>query len=191
MQDYADNVEPYVSGFCEQYIESGRTKLVQVDTTGSSEETLGNVLRDAMAPKVILVNHEKRLPVDAICANAGIKYSFMYISVYQLIRQHVEHGTAFGKRLLDTKKTKALDLRLGDEGAKDEFQEEDYSAVHYNIDLVVELVCHTIAQQRRPSQSFILLEGLCNSARLSGEEDRLELRFMDELFMIEKHIGEV
>jgi hypothetical protein len=24
-----------------------------------------------------------------------------------------------------------------------------------------------------------------------GEDDRLELRFMDELFMIEKHIGEV
>lgn len=26
---------------------------------------------------------------------------------------------------------------------------------------------------------------------MTGEEDRLELRFMDELFMIEKHIGEV
>jgi hypothetical protein len=59
------------------------------------------------------------------------------------------------------------------------------------LDLVVELVCTTIAQQRRPYQSFILLEGLCNSGRLVSEEDRLALRFMDELFMIEKHIGEV
>ena len=32
---------------------------------------------------------------------------------------------------------------------------------------------------------------MCNSGRLAGEEDRLELRYMDELFMIEKHIGEV
>ena len=32
---------------------------------------------------------------------------------------------------------------------------------------------------------------MSNSSRLHGSEDRLELRFMDELFMIEKHIGEV
>ena len=94
--------------------------------------------------------------------------------------------------MLATKKTRGLELRYGELGAeKDEFEEEDFSAVHFNLDLVVELVCHTIAQQRRPHQGFILLEGLCNSARLLGEEDRMELRFMDELFMIEKHIGEV
>jgi adenylate kinase family enzyme len=86
MLEYQENVETYITSYAEQYIESGRTKLVQIDTTATSEETVANSLRDAMAPKVILVNHEKRLPVDAICANAGIKYSFMYISVYQLIR---------------------------------------------------------------------------------------------------------
>ena len=32
---------------------------------------------------------------------------------------------------------------------------------------------------------------MSNSNRLVGPDDRLELRFMDELFMIEKHIGEV
>ena len=144
-----------------------------------------------MAPKVILVNHEKRLPVDVICANMGIKYSFMYISVYQLIKQHIETGTAYGKRLQATRKPKGLDLRLGEGAGKDEYSEETFSAVHYDLDLVVELVCHTINQQRRPYQSFILLEGLCNSAHLTEEEDRLEMRFMDELFMIEKHIGEV
>jgi hypothetical protein len=38
----------------------------------------------------------------------------------------------------------------------------------------------------------LVLEGLCSSAyRLSDEEDRLELRLMDELFAVEKHIGEV
>ena len=146
MQDYAENIESYITSYAEQYIDAGRTKLVNVDTTASSEETVANSLKDAMAPKVILVNHEKRLPVDAICANIGIKYSFMYISVYQLIRQHVESSSTFGKRLLASKKTRGLELRYGELGAeKDEFEEEDFSAVHFNLDLVVELVCHTIA----------------------------------------------
>lgn len=191
LQEYADNVESYISSYAEQYIETGRTKLVVIDTTASSEETVGNLLKDSMAPKVILINHEKRLPVDAIAANLGIKYNFMYLSVYQLIKQHIEQGTAFGKLLIAAKKTKNLNLGAALDGQKDEFAEEDYSAAHFDLDLVVELVCNTIAQQRRPYQTFILLEGLCNSARLTSEEDRLELRYMDELFMIEKHIGEV
>lgn len=36
-----------------------------------------------------------------------------------------------------------------------------------------------------------MIEGLCNSNKLILEEDKLELRFMDELFMVEKHIGDV
>jgi len=53
-----------------------------------------------------------------------------------------------------------------------------------------ELVQNTIAANRT-SQKFILLEGLCNSNKLESEEQRLELRFMDEFFAIEKGIGEV
>lgn len=56
---------------------------------------------------------------------------------------------------------------------------------------MVNLVRTTIQKYRRPYQTTILLEGMSNSSRLHGSEDRLELRFMDELFMIEKHIGEV
>jgi hypothetical protein len=36
-----------------------------------------------------------------------------------------------------------------------------------------------------------MIEGLSNSSKLVFEDDRLELRYMDELFMIEKHIGDV
>lgn len=43
----------------------------------------------------------------------------------------------------------------------------------------------------RKGQRYILLEGLCNSGKLAQEEDRLELRFMDELFGVEKNVGEV
>lgn len=108
--DFQEHIEPYISSYAEHHIESGRTKLVVVDTTQSSEETVSNLLRDAMAPKVILVNHEKRLPVDAIAANLGIKYNFMYLSVYQLIKGHIEQGTEYGKRLVASKKNKGLSI---------------------------------------------------------------------------------
>lgn len=54
----------------------------------------------------------------------------------------------------------------------------------------MELIQHTIAQ-RRTNQRFILLEGLCNSGKLNHEDDKLSLRYMDELFLIEKELGEV
>jgi len=190
MNEYQHNVEPYISQFSESTIETGRTRLVLIDTTASSEEYVANTLKDFLAPKVILLNHEKRVPVDVVAANIAIKFNFMYISVYQLIKQHIETNTPWGKRLLLTKKQKALDLQ--NEGAKDEFNEEEYSAVHYDLDLVIGLVKETIGQQRRPYQAVIMIEGFCNAGRLAGDSDqRLALRFMDELFMIEKHIGEV
>jgi hypothetical protein len=46
-------------------------------------------------------------------------------------------------------------------------------------------------QAKRTTQQFILLEGLCNSTKLSNEDDRLEMRQMDELFALEKNVGEV
>jgi hypothetical protein len=36
-----------------------------------------------------------------------------------------------------------------------------------------------------------LVEGFCNSGKLIFDDDKLEMRYMDELFMIEKNIGEV
>ena len=44
---------------------------------------------------------------------------------------------------------------------------------------------------KRTNQKYVLLEGLCNSQKLSQIDDQLELRFMDELFCIEQIIGEV
>jgi len=55
---------------------------------------------------------------------------------------------------------------------------------------VVELIKETI-KEKRTNQKFILIEGFCNSGKLLNENDRLELRFMDELFCIEKNIGDV
>ena len=68
--------------------------------------------------------------------------------------------------------------------------EIEYSAVHYDLDLVIELVKKTI-NDVRTTQKYIVLEGFCNSGKLIFDDDKLEMRYMDELFNIEKHIGEI
>ena len=146
-------------------------------------------LKKLLKPRVILVNHEKRLSVDTTCANLAIKYNMVYLSVYQLIKQHIEENTDFGKRLVATKKPK--DIYLQTAQAKDEFGEHEYSAAHFDLDLVIDLLKYTLARVRTPTQKIVLIEGMCNSSRLADPEDRMELRLMDELFAIERHIGEV
>tara|TARA_B110000285_G_C14898435_1_gene502009 strand:+ start:141 stop:332 length:192 start_codon:yes stop_codon:yes gene_type:complete len=54
----------------------------------------------------------------------------------------------------------------------------------------MQLLKETVAA-KRTNQKFVLLEGLCNSQKLSQVDDQLELRFMDELFSIETILGEV
>ena len=54
----------------------------------------------------------------------------------------------------------------------------------------MQLLKETVAT-KRTNQKFVLLEGLCNSQKLSEVDDQLELRFMDELFSIETILGEV
>jgi hypothetical protein len=39
-------------------------------------------LQNKVSPKVVLVNHEKKLGVDTTCANLAIKYNMIYISAY-------------------------------------------------------------------------------------------------------------
>lgn len=98
----------------------------------------------------------------------------------------IESNTLVGQALAASKKPKVVNL----EQSKDEFEEGKYSAVHFASPLVMELVVNTIAANR-VNQKFILLEGLVNSNKLESSEERLELRYMDEFFAIEKNIGEV
>jgi hypothetical protein len=144
-------------------------------------------INDELSPKVILVSHDKRLASDTTCANLAIKYNLIYISVYQLIRKHIEGNTEFGQQLLATKKPREIKINSQ---TKDEFQEVDYSAIHFDLPLVLRLIKTTINEVLR-NQKYILLEGLCNSSKLAKEDDILELRPMDELIEIEREIGEV
>lgn len=138
----------------------------------------------------MIVNHDPRLPVDVSCANLAIKYNMLYLSVHQLIREHVRNNTKFGERLLDSRHQVALSDAFHQVGVIDAHDEMQYSAVHFDLHLVMEMISQTVAE-RRTNQRFIMIEGLCNSGKLACEDAKLNLRFMDEFFQIEKCLGEV
>jgi len=165
----------------------GKVRMINLNTNDSLETTLTN-LKGLFSAKVIIVNHEKHLVVDTCCSNLAIKYNMLYLSVYQLIKAHITGNTDIGKALMATRKHKNLTQEA--KSNADNFQEFEYSAVHFDMELVVKLIQATIAE-KRTTQQFILLEGLCNNRKLSDDDDKLSLRYMDELFQIERNIGEV
>lgn len=111
----------------------------------------------------------------------------LYLSVYQILKAHIEGDTAWGKKLKATRKNKEINLQFNQ---KDEFDEQLYSAAHFELDMVLDIIAETI-QQKRTNQAYVLVEGLCNHHKLVSEEDKLSLRLMDEFFRIEKKLGKV
>ena len=159
--------------------------------TDLSLESTVNSLRNMYSAKVVILNHEKRLQVDTASSNVAIKFNMLYLSVYQLIKQQIEDNTILGQQLKASHNPKALsEAALLAQGLQDETGEINYNPVHFDQALVMKLVQNTIAE-RRTNQKIILLEGLCNNAKMENESDKLSLRFMDEIFMIEKSIGEI
>lgn len=166
----------------------GRVNILHLNTSQvSSIESTTKDLNNKFAPKVILVNHEKQLAVDNTCSNLAIKYNMIYISAYQVIKQNIQQKTAWGLKLQANRRARSIDSSLN---VQDSFQEAEYSAVHYELACVMQLLKETVAA-KKTNQKFVLLEGLCNSQKLSQKDDQLELRFMDELFSIEAILGEV
>jgi hypothetical protein len=74
----------------------GRVSMMKLATDASLETTYSE-LGGKFSPQVILVNHEKRLGIDTTCANLAIKYNMIYISTYQIIKQHIEGNSSWGK----------------------------------------------------------------------------------------------
>ena len=101
----------------------GRCNVIDI-ATDTSLETTTAAIRQRFQPKIILLNHEKRLGTDTTCSNLAIKYNLIYLSVYQIIRQHIEANTEWGERLKLTKREKALNVMTQ---VRDEFSESDYS----------------------------------------------------------------
>lgn len=139
---------------------------MQLATDQSLETTIKD-LNNKFLPKVILVNHEKQLEVDTTCANLAIKYNMVYISAYQVIKKHIEENTEYGKKLIACKKHKPMNMPPQ---LRDEFNEGQYSAVHFDTPLVCQILKQTISE-KRTNQKFVLLEGLCNSSKLQNIDD--------------------
>ena len=144
-----------------------RVKMIDLET-GVSKESLAVSVRSKFSAKVILVNHEKRIEVDTACSNLAIKYNLLYLSVYQLIRKEILAETELGQALAHSKREKKLDFGPVTKSV-DPFEEEQYSAVHFDQTLVMQLVQKKIAECRT-TQRFILLEGFCNSSKLESSE---------------------
>jgi len=83
---------------------------LEIDSTRSSMEKVLTCLRTQFRPQVVLVNHEKRLGIDTTCSNLAIKYNMIYISAYQLIKQHITQKTDWGMKLLAVQRTKDISL---------------------------------------------------------------------------------
>lgn len=111
----------------------------------------------------------------------------LYISAYQVIKKHILEKTCWGEKLQENRKNRKLVEAISQ---RDEHEESLYSLVHFDLNLVMQLLKETI-NQKTTNQKFVLIEGLCNSLKLENVEDQLELRFMDEFFSIEAVLGEV
>jgi len=123
-----------------------------------------------------------------VCANLAIKFNMIYISVYQLIKQHIEDETCWGKALMETQRIK--ELKGLKNLSRDDSQEETYTAANYKQSVVLDMIKATI-MEKRTNQQYVILEGVCNSVKLVNEADRNELGLMDELLQIENNIGEI
>jgi len=80
-------------------LEGVNTKIHDTLSSGTSAETTNNALKALTCAKIVIVNHDPRLPVDVSCANLAIKFNMLYLSVHQLIREHIAKKSVFGNRL--------------------------------------------------------------------------------------------
>lgn len=144
-------------------------------------------IKGKFSPGIIVVKHDQKLSVDNTCSNLSLKYNMLYISAYQLIREEIEKHTELGQKLEACKLARELAEAVK---KADEFKEELYSPVHYDPTLVYELINKTIAE-KRTTQKFVILEGLLNSKLLASEDDKIEIREMDEFFALEHFVGAV
>lgn len=120
---------------------AGRCSMLELNTDNSLETTT-KMLMDLFSPQIILVNHEKRLDVDTVCSNLAIKYNMIYVSVYQVIAEHIKNNTKWGKLLAASKRTN--DPLTFEEGVNDNFNEAEHSPSLYDQKLVLDLMRSTI-----------------------------------------------
>ena len=152
--------------------------------TDGPEDKLGPEVKEIFEPRLILLKHDSDINVGVVLMNLGIRYGFLFLDLANLIKQEIEDQTPIGKQLAQTKKPRELSKEYA--GTDD----SKYCAIHYELKTVVNLIKQTIKKKGSKSQ-YIVINGFLNAHKLESWEEKQEFRAMDELFAIEKEIGQV
>jgi hypothetical protein len=122
-----------------------RSNIIHIDTSKvGSVESLSKELNNNFSAKVVLVNHEKSIPIDNVCSNVAIKYNMLYISAYQVIKKHILEKTVWGEKLDCNRKNRDL---IQEMHQRDEHEEILYSPVHFDLNLVMQLLKETVNEK--------------------------------------------
>jgi len=150
-----------------------QVRLISLNTDGSQESILES-LAGYFQAKIILVNtsHRERPPFTQVM-NLAVKYNMLQVSAHDVIQMNIMNETAAGKELLATRKAKKL---VGEERKGHRFHPQ-----HYDQSKVFSVLQQHIAE-KRTNQQFILMQAFGQTDQLKEEDDKLALRFMDELF---------
>jgi hypothetical protein len=118
----------------------GGTKVYDCLLTNKSDEAVKGELTGLFRAKIVIVNHSPSLQVDTPCANLAIRFNMLFLSVHQLIRENIKNNTAMGEKLMASKQQRQLSEAFHQVGVMDAQDEMQYSAVHFDIHVVMELV---------------------------------------------------
>ena len=88
----------------------------------------------------------------------------IYVSASQVIEENINNKTEWGLKLKASHSAKTVESAEG--------VNQDYLPVHYDLSLVLECLQQTIMMKRQ-GEKFVLLEGLCNTSKLSDQNDKL------------------
>lgn len=94
-------------------------KIHPTMNASGTKESMCAALKAITCAKIVLVNHDPRLPVDVSCANLAIKYNMLYLSVHQIIKENITKCTSFGLRLVASKEERQLSEAFSQVGVVD------------------------------------------------------------------------
>lgn len=154
----------------------------EVKTFVSPDKTFQQI-DSVLGAKLILLKSEEE-NVDKILEKLAIRYGYLYLNTMELIKQNITENTAIGQELRQTRKPK--ELREAYRSAA----ELEYSAAHYDLPAVLAML-RTAVEECRTTQTVILVNNLLSSHKLESPNDQLNVRPMDELFMVSKTLGKV
>jgi hypothetical protein len=139
----SEKLKDHFNQYCQ--INKIHARFITLNTDVEQEKVTAQ-LKAEFAAKVILVNHSRKFDVDAKCSNLSIKYSMLYLSVYQLIKSHIQNDTSIGKALTKARKPKTM--RAMEFWEQDPHHEREFSAVHFDLEVVIRMIQATIAEKR-------------------------------------------